>query len=171
MDRLTQLTSSIEQLRTSVYKLVETLRKIAYSLRRGSVCVHSFCLRVKGIVDDKGEFYVSESMEKDFANAIVERCVKMGVEWVEFYEGIDPWVTKLLEFRDAADLVRDGDDHFRKLCEYWCGDVEGKKGSDGLQLLITRINELEASISMDALDKFYERFCDEEAIESIYKLF
>jgi hypothetical protein len=167
-----ELTDVIKDLKTAIYILVEKYRKIAYSLHQGSKCINQFCLKLKGVVGEDGVFYVSKEMEDDFADAITRKCIRYGKEFVEFFDNVDFFVRKLLEFKDITFHLRKNSNNvfFKKMCQFWCGDYDNKKGVDGIRSLIETIERITDITSMEALDKFYEKYCEDD-VDSILTTF
>jgi hypothetical protein len=167
----TDLTQAIKDLKSTVYSLVEKYRKIAYSLHKGSKVINQFCLKLKGVVGDDGEFYVTKEMEDDFAETITKKCIRYGKEFVEFFDNIDFFVRKLLEFKDiTVQLRKNNNVFFKKLCQYWCGDYNNKRGVEGIRLLIETLEQIMEITDMEALDIFFEKYCEED-VDSIFTTF
>lgn len=171
-----EFTDAVVVLKKNVYALIERYTRTALMLSKNKSMVNSFCVKVMGRVDEEGRFSVSKETEEEFADAIVAKYVAFAKEWIEFFQTIDVFVAKLFEFKDVTYQLRKNNNvYFKKMCEYWCGDAADasgpRVGASGLLFLAENIDELAAEVDVNAADAFYEKYCAEDVLDGVFRIF
>lgn len=174
--RSKELTDAVITLKKSTYSLVEKYTRMALMLKKDKTMLNPHCVKVMGRVGDDGIFFVTKETEEAFTNSIISKCVDFAKEWIQFFQMIDLFVEKLFEFKDVTHQLRKNNNiYFKRICEYWCGDAEDvdgpRNGVSGLLFLAENIDELSEEVDVDSADVFYEKYCSEDVLEGVFRIF
>jgi len=158
--------TTIVDLKRVVYLLVERYNEMCFAIEKQPSVLKKIAIIYVGKVDNFGEPCVDKEEETKFAAQIIDKCKEFAVEWMHFFRAVDIFVEEMMDFVDVGTLLRErhpSNKHLKKLCRYWCGDVDTAHTKvAGLKLLTANITTIMNSLSINSMDKFYETVIEKD---------